>query len=167
MEGPPLMCRHSVDEDDVQGLGYGVSDGGGGPFSRVLLEPNVHDVMSMELAHHDMGGYLDPRSFGGGSLGFDDYNGSSSLYDVNTFGDEISNEQKCLFTSDGAPFSQVNSNAHVKLGGRVEHFASSIASNKYEGTVRLDQSRNVPTYPVKTANPSTCTQYAPVRTIIG
>ncbi|VDM52723.1 unnamed protein product [Angiostrongylus costaricensis] len=167
MEGPPLMCRQSVDEDDVQGLGYGVGDGGGGPFSRVLLEPNVHDVMSMELAHHDMGGYLDPRSFGGGSLGFDDYNGSSSLYDVNTFGDEISNEQKCLFTSDGSSFTQVNSNAHVKLGGRVEHFASSIASNKYEGTVRLDQSRNVPTYPVKTANPSTCTQYAPVRTIIG
>lgn len=40
----------------VAGLGYGVGDGGNGPFSTVLLEPNVHDVMSMELAHHDMGG---------------------------------------------------------------------------------------------------------------
>ncbi|KAJ1354136.1 hypothetical protein KIN20_010970 [Parelaphostrongylus tenuis] len=168
MEGPPLMCRHSVDDDDVQGLGYGVSDGGNGPFSRALLEPNVHDVMSMELAHHDMGGYLDPRSFGGGSLEFDDYNGPSSLYDVSTsFGDDISNEQKSLFTNDGVSFTQVNSNSHMKLGGRVEHSASSITNTKYDGTVRLDQSRNVPTYPVKTANPSTCTQYAPVRTMIG
>lgn len=162
------MCRNSVDDDDVQGLEYSVSDGESGPFSRALLEPNVHDVMSMELAHHDMGGYLDPRSFGGGSLGFDDYNGSPSLYDVSTsFSDEVSNEQKCLFSNDGASFAQVNSNAHMKLGGRSEHTVSSIASNKYEGIVRLDQSRNVPTYPVKTANPSTCTQYAPIRTIMG
>ncbi|VDM84618.1 unnamed protein product [Strongylus vulgaris] len=98
--------------------------------------------MSMELAHHDMGGYLDPRSFGGGTLGFDDYNTSSSLYDVNTsFGDDITNDQKELFNNDAVPFSQV--------------YIS-----------RYDQTRNVPTYPVKTADPSTCTQYAPVRTLI-
>ncbi|KJH40519.1 zinc finger, C2H2 type [Dictyocaulus viviparus] len=167
MEGPPLMCRQSVDDEDAQGIAYGVNDTGGSSFSRTLLEPNVHDVMSMELAHHDMGGYLDPRSFGGGSLGFDDYSGSSSLYDVNTsFGDEVSSEQKCLFSNDSAPFAQVSSNTHIKLGGRTEHHVSSITSNKYDSTIRHEQSRNVPTYPVKTANPSTCTQYAPVRTLI-
>ncbi|VDM70864.1 unnamed protein product [Strongylus vulgaris] len=107
MEGPPLVSRHSIDDDDVQGLGYGVNDSGSGPFSAALLEPNVQDVMSMELAHHDMGGYLDPRSFGGGTLGFDDYNTSSSLYDVNTsFGDDITNDQKELFNNDAVPFSQ-------------------------------------------------------------
>ncbi|KAK6733986.1 hypothetical protein RB195_017636 [Necator americanus] len=167
MEGPPLVSRHSIDDTDVQGLGYGVGDGGGGTFSTALLEPNVHDVMSMELAHHDMGGYLDPRSFGGGTLGFDDYNTSSSLYDVNSsFADEISTEQKGIFGSDTVPFSQANPNPPVKVVGRTEHPPSVIPNNKYENTVRYDQSRNVPTYPVKTADPSTCTQYAPVRTLI-
>ncbi|EPB71935.1 zinc finger, C2H2 type [Ancylostoma ceylanicum] len=134
MEGPPLVSRHSIDDDDVQGLGYGVGDGNSGPFSAALLEPNVHDVMSMELAHHDMGGYLDPRSFGGGTLGFDDYN--------------------------------INPSPQIKVVERTEHPPPVIPSNKYENTLRYDQTRNVPTYPVKTADPSTCTQYAPVRTLM-
>ncbi|EYC34603.1 hypothetical protein Y032_0001g5 [Ancylostoma ceylanicum] len=167
MEGPPLVSRHSIDDDDVQGLGYGVGDGNSGPFSAALLEPNVHDVMSMELAHHDMGGYLDPRSFGGGTLGFDDYNTSSSLYDVNTsFGDDISTEQKELFSNEPVPFTQVNPSPQIKVVERTEHPPPVIPSNKYENTLRYDQTRNVPTYPVKTADPSTCTQYAPVRTLM-
>ncbi|KAL6734237.1 hypothetical protein Aduo_004798 [Ancylostoma duodenale] len=167
MEGPPLVSRHSIEDDDVQGLGYGVGDGNSGPFSAALLEPNVHDVMSMELAHHDMGGYLDPRSFGGGTLGFDDYSTSSSLYDVNTsFGDDISTEQKELFSNDAVPFAQVNPSPQIKVVERTEHPPPVIPSNKYENTLRYDQTRTVPTYPVKTADPSTCTQYAPVRTLM-
>ncbi|KAK6060299.1 zinc finger, C2H2 type [Cooperia oncophora] len=212
MEGPPLVTRHSLDDEDVHSLGYG--DGCNGPFSTALLEPNVHDVMSMELAHHEMGGYLDPRSFGGGTLGFDDYNGSSSLYDVNSaFGDELSNDQKSLFGNDTVPFTQgrpflgqnkyfqsephgisleensrgswvfllhhscitpktgfpiaVNPSTQMKTSGRTEHHVATVQNNKYDNNVvRYDQPRNVPTYPVKTADPSTCTQYAPVRTLL-
>ncbi|XGW09263.1 hypothetical protein V3C99_011512, partial [Haemonchus contortus] len=167
MEGPPLVTRHSLDDEDVHGLGYGVGDASNGPFSTTLLEPNVHDVMSMELAHHEMGGYLDPRSFGGGSLGFDDYNGSSSLYDVNSaFGDDMSSDQKSLFGNDAVPFAQLNPTPQVKTSGRTELVAT-VQNNKYDNAVvRYDQPRNVPTYPVKTADPSTCTQYAPVRTLL-
>ncbi|KAK5981592.1 Zinc finger C2H2 type [Trichostrongylus colubriformis] len=168
MEGPPLVTRHSLDDEDVHGLGYSVGDGGNGSFSTTLLEPNVHDVMSMELAHHEMGGYLDPRSFGGGALGFDDYNGSSSLYDVNSaFGDDMSNEQKSLFGNEPVPFAQLNTNTQLKTSSRPEQHVAPVQNNKFDSsTVRFDQPRNVPTYPVKTADPSTCTQYAPVRTLL-
>ncbi|WKX95045.1 hypothetical protein Q1695_011921 [Nippostrongylus brasiliensis] len=167
MEGSPLVARHSIDEEDVHDLSYGVGDEGNGAFSSALLEPNVHDVMSMELAHHDMGGYLDPRSFGGGTLGFDDYSSTSSLYDVNSsFGDEISIEQKGIFSNDGVSFPQVNTNPPVKAAVRMEHQPPPVQPSKLENTVRYDPPRNVPTYPVKTADPSTCTQYAPVRTLL-
>lgn len=101
---------------------------------------------------------------------FDDYNGSSSLYDVNsTFGDDMSSEQKSLFSNDTVPFSQVNSNPQMKETTRVEHHPQPVQNMKFDNNVsvsRYDQPRNVPTYPVKTADPSTCTQYAPVRTLL-
>ncbi|VDM71748.1 unnamed protein product [Strongylus vulgaris] len=54
----------------------------------------------------------------------------------------------------------------MKVPMRTDHTPPVLPNNKYENTLRYDQTRNVPTYPVKTADPSTCTQYAPVRTLI-
>ena len=44
-------------------------------FGSSLMEPTIHDVMSLELSHHSLGdSYLDPRSFGDGGS-FDEFGG--------------------------------------------------------------------------------------------
>uniref|UniRef100_A0A1I7XU59 C2H2-type domain-containing protein n=1 Tax=Heterorhabditis bacteriophora TaxID=37862 RepID=A0A1I7XU59_HETBA len=150
MEGPPLPRKHSLD-DGIIGAGTAY----GGSLSSALLEPSGHDVMSMELAHHDIGGYLDPRSFGGGSIVYDEYSGQSSLYDMHSVS----------FTHD----TQVENtqNGSTPMNTTVKFETLSDTAHNVTNTKVFDPARNVPTYPVKTADPSTCSQYAPVRTMIG
>lgn len=72
MDGPPMATQGSDD--------FGVN------FSTTLLEPTSHDVMSLEM--NNMSEFLDPRSFGGSSMDFDDFGQSSSIYDMNSSFDD-------------------------------------------------------------------------------
>ncbi|CAI4229212.1 unnamed protein product [Auanema sp. JU1783] len=144
---------------------YGATTYGNGALSSSIMEATMHDVMTIEMSHHDVAdSYLDPRSFGGLNS-YEDYNGSHpSSYSTNS---------STTSSSSTTSFESSTSSQTAKPSySSAAQQTSSSAQSKFDNSTRFDSQlpppsqRRVPTYPVKTANPATCTQYAPARTII-